>query len=221
MKSGRGLPDARRVGSRSTSAAARCARDFDVAFAFVAAFGGAAFAVFLVVFFAVLALLIALTLSFTERFECHTASSAFAICSMVRFDTTDFGFSSKMSGSLAVRAAASSDLINSQLSRFSPWRRGMRTRCQRPCSFSPSSVKSRWPFASPLCGSNSGVQWPRSQISTVPPPYWPFGIVPSNALYSIGWSSTSTASRFSPGTRLGPRVTAQLFMTPSSSRRRS
>ena len=40
---------------------------------------------------------------------------------------------------------------------------------------------------------------PRSQIITVPPPYSPFGMVPSNVLYSIGWSSTCTASRFSPG----------------------
>src|SRR5215207_943402 len=33
------------------------------------------------------------------------------------------------------------------------------------------------------------------------------------------WSSVCTESRFSPGIRLGPRVTAQLFRTPSSSRR--
>ena len=39
--------------------------------------------------------------------------------------------------------------------------------------------------------------------------------------YSIGWSSVWTAKRFSPGTRLGPRVTAQLFRTPSSSSRKS
>jgi hypothetical protein len=31
---------------------------------------------------------------------------------------------------------------------------------------------------------------PRSQISTVPAPYWPLGISPSNFAYSIGWSST-------------------------------
>ncbi len=62
---------------------------------------------------------------------------------------------------------------------------------------------------------------PRSQIMTVPPPYSPSGMVPSKALYSIGWSSTWTARRFSPGSRLGPRVTAQLFITPSSSSRKS
>ena len=55
----------------------------------------------------------------------------------------------------------------------------------------------------------------------VPPPYSPFGITPSKVRYSSGWSSVWTARRFSLGTRLGPRVTAQLFRTPSSSRRRS
>ena len=50
---------------------------------------------------------------------------------------------------------------------------------------------------------------------TEPPPYSPSAIVPSKSAYSSGWSSTATASRFSPGTRLGPRVTAQLFRTPS------
>src|SRR5262249_37749742 len=54
----------------------------------------------------------------------------------------------------------------------------------------------------------------RETMSTVPPPYSPCGMVPSKVLYSIGWSSTWTARRFSPGTRLGPRVTAQLFITP-------
>ncbi len=39
--------------------------------------------------------------------------------------------------------------------------------------------------------------------------------------YSSGWSSTCTASRLSAGSRLGPRGTAQLFSTPSSSSRRS
>ena len=55
----------------------------------------------------------------------------------------------------------------------------------------------------------------------VPPPYSPFGITPSKVRYSSGWSSVCTARRFSPGTRLGPRVTAQLFSTPSSSSLRS
>src|ERR1700685_2492134 len=119
------------------------------------------------------------------------------------------------------RPASSFLLMSSKLSRRSFGRARSRTRCQRPCNFSPSRSNVRWPLASPLCGSPSGIQWPRSQIITVPPPYSPCGMVPSNALYSTGWSSTWTARRFSPGSRLGPRVTAQLFMTPSSSSRRS
>ena len=77
------------------------------------------------------------------------------------------------------------------------------------------------PSCSPCADRPPETTAPRSQIITVPPPYWPFGIVPSKSLYSIGWSSTWIASRFSPGTRLGPRVTAQLFITPSSSSRKS
>src|SRR6185503_8285227 len=46
-------------------------------------------------------------------------------------------------------------------------------------------------------------------------------MVPSKELYSIGWSSTSTASLLTDGSRLGPFGTAQLFITPSSSRRKS
>src|SRR3954468_8307797 len=45
----------------------------------------------------------------------------------------------------------------------------------------------------------------------VPPPYSPFGITPSKVRYSIGWSSVWTESRFSPGTRLGPRELVELF----------
>jgi hypothetical protein len=38
------------------------------------------------------------------------------------------------------------------------------------------------PLLEALCGSSSGVQVPRSQIITVPPPYSPSGMVPSNLL---------------------------------------
>ena len=80
----------------------------------------------------------------------------------------------------------------------------------------------RRPWHRPLRGSgSSGFQLPRSHISTVPPPYSPSGMTPSNPPYSSGWSSTWTASRFSPGSRLGPFGTAQLFSTPSSSSRKS
>jgi len=38
----------------------------------------------------------------------------------------------------------------------------------------------------------------RSHTITVPPPYCPCGMMPSNVAYSTGWSSTSTARCFSP-----------------------
>src|SRR4029453_16499725 len=44
---------------------------------------------------------------------------------------------------------------------------------------------------------------------------------PSNSVYEMGWSSVRTASRFSAGSRLGPRVTAQLGRKPSRSGGRS
>ena len=56
---------------------------------------------------------------------------------------------------------------------------------------------------------------------TVPPPYWPFGMTPSNPLYSSGWSSVCIARRLSEGSRLGPFGTAQDSITPSSSSRKS
>src|SRR5262249_54797962 len=130
----------------------------------------------------------ALTLSLTPRLECQTRLRPLpsAISGMERPLTTESGISSSTSASFALRAHSSFDLISSQLSFVSWGRRCMRTRCQLPCSFSPSSVKVRLPFLRPRCGSSSGCQRPRSQIITVPPPYSPCGIVPSNSLYSIG-----------------------------------
>jgi hypothetical protein len=60
------------------------------------------------------------TLSLTLRFDCHTASFAFAMPSMVRRLTTERGFSSRMSGSSGPRAASSLDLISSHGSCRSP-----------------------------------------------------------------------------------------------------
>src|SRR5674476_189066 len=40
---------------------------------------------------------------------------------------------------------------------------------------------------------------PASQIVTVPAPYSPLGMLPSNEPYSSGWSSVCTASRFRLG----------------------
>src|SRR4051794_38694591 len=128
------------------------------------------------------------TLSFALRFECQTRLRPLpsAISGIDRPLTTDSGLSSRMSGSSGLRASSSLALIKSHGSFFSPPRPCMRTRCHRPRSFSPSSVKIRCPFLYPRCGSPSGSQRPRSQIITVPPPYSPCGMVPSNALYSIG-----------------------------------
>ncbi|HEX3478207.1 MAG TPA: DNA polymerase ligase N-terminal domain-containing protein, partial [Kofleriaceae bacterium] len=47
----------------------------------------------------------------------------------------------------------------------------VRTRCQRPCSFAPSSVNVSLPAASPARPSPSGSHVPRSHTDTVPPPY--------------------------------------------------
>src|SRR5690349_15640611 len=46
-------------------------------------------------------------------------------------------------------------------------------------------------------------------------------MAPANDAYSSGWSSVGTASRLLPGSSGGPFGTAQLFRTPSRSRRRS
>jgi hypothetical protein len=42
----------------------------------------------------------------------------------------------------------------------------------------------------PFFFSSSSSYVPLSQTSTLPAPYWPFGISPSNVAYSSGWSST-------------------------------
>src|SRR5215218_2346141 len=62
---------------------------------------------------------------------------------------------------------------------------------------------------------------PASQMVTDPPPYSPAAIVPANEAYSSGWSSVGTARRLGPRSVGGPLGTAQLFRTPSRSRRRS
>ena len=81
----------------------------------------------------------------------------------------------------------------------------------------PCSSKVSWPFGF----SSSSSYVPLSQISTVPPPYWPFGISPSNLPYSSGWSSTWTASALSPGASGTPFGTAQEASAPLRSSRKS
>ena len=75
----------------------------------------------------------------------------------------------------------------------------------------------RRPGSSVPCGS----QVPGSHTITSPPPYWPRGMTPSKSRYSIGWSSTWTASRLTAGSSVGPFGTAQLTSTPSISNRKS
>ena len=60
-----------------------------------------------------------------------------------------------------------------------------------------------------------------SQIVTSPPPYSPFGIVPSNVPYSSGWSSVWTARWFFFGSVGTPLGSAQETSTPSRSSRKS
>src|SRR5262249_798980 len=82
------------------------------------------------------------------RFQRHTRLRPLpsAISGMERPLATDSGSCSRMSGSFGPRAASSLALISSQFSFFSPALPRMRTRCQRPCSFSPSSSKLIRPF---------------------------------------------------------------------------
>ena len=178
----------RRAGfSRSTSAAASCARDFGFGFFwpgfFLAlAFFGAAF--FAARFFA---FLICLTFSATDLFDCHTASpSAAAIFSIVRPLTTDFGFSSRMSGSL--RAARGLVLGLDQQPVVALLAAPPVHPHQMPAAGQLLAVEREFEMAlrQPLVRIEFGLHVPRSQISTVPPPYWSFGMVPSNALYSTG-----------------------------------
>ena len=63
----------------------------------------------------------------------------------------------------------------------------MRTRCQRPRSLAAIEIEDEMALGVALVrvafrGSAAAIP----QIITVPPPYSPSGMVPSNALYSIG-----------------------------------
>ena len=100
--------------------------------------------------------------------------------------------------------------------------RRVRTSTHEPRSFFPRSANLSSPLASAASTSGtSGVQVPRSQTITVPPPYSPLGMMPSNFAYSSGWSSTCTASRLTDGSSDGPFGTAQESSTPFHSRRKS
>jgi hypothetical protein len=58
-----------------------------------------------------------------------------------------------------------------------------RTRCQSPWSFFPSRVKFSFPDSSSCKGDFPSVEKkPLSHTMTVPPPYWPLGMVPSKLI---------------------------------------
>ena len=138
---------------------------------------------------------------------------------MRRPDFTLSGRAARMSSSGS--AAWSRSLNSNQLFRLSPGFGFSRTSIQPPWSFSPASRNFRSPFLRCSPASPIGAQVPVSQTIIGPPPYSPAGITPSKSMYSTGWSSVSTASRFSAGSSDGPFGTAQLFSTPPSSSRRS
>ncbi len=76
-------------------------------------------------------------------------------------------------------------------------------------------------FKAASTSGDSGVQVPASQIITVPPPYSPSGMIPSNFAYSMGWSSVGMAIRLTDGSSDGPFGTAHDRSTPFHSRRKS
>ena len=107
-------------------------------------------------------------------------------------------------GSSGPRSNLSCSLMRSQLGlSLGPWAAWfMRMRAHLPFILVPCMTNLRWPsrrqastFSLPGCGP----QVPWSQIMTVPPPYWPSGMMPSKPPYSMGWSSTWTARRRSLG----------------------
>ena len=118
-------------------------------------------------------------------------------------------------------AAIVRSLKSSQLVFFSPGRPFSRASIQPPFSFSPASRNLNAPLARLFSTSSIGAQVPVSQTIIGPPPYSPSGMTPSKSIYSSGWSSVCTASRFSAGSSDGPFGTAQLFSTPPTCSRRS
>lgn len=89
---------------------------------------------------------------------------------------------SKRAGKLSSPRLAQSSfsLMRSQFSR--PFSTFIRTSTQDPCMRSPRSTNFSSPSFRAFCGSGDiGAQSPRSQSMTVPPPYSPLGMVPSNS----------------------------------------
>ena len=117
----------------------------------------------------------------------HTASESAAICSSERPVLALSGACLVIAASSPVRASSSRSLKRSQFSFWSssPGLGLMRTSIQPPRSFVPSRRNFRCPsrYAAPGSSllSRSGYQRPMSHTITVPPPYSPFGMMPSNS----------------------------------------
>ena len=118
-------------------------------------------------------------------------------------------------------ANASSDLMSSHGSVFSPDRGRIRTRCQRPLSRVPSSVNARWPFRKPL------LRIPlRLPSAAVPDDHRarPIFALRDIALEIKVFDRVVLGADRKPllaDREARPLVTAQLFKTPSISSRRS
>src|SRR5262249_19435122 len=142
-----------------------------------------------------------------------------AISASSRLLSTDRGCSASTS---TFDANPSRCLINNQLlSARLPYPR-VRTSAHEPRSFFPCRANLKSPFVNAASTSAlSGVHVPLSHTITVPPPYSPSGITPSNPPYSTGWSSTCSASRFTAGSSDGPFGTAHDSSTPFHSSRKS
>ena len=145
--------------------------------------------------------------------------SSIAISVSSRFETTDRGRVSAMSSS---EAKSSRCLMRSHVGLEALPQPFVRTSTHEPPNFVPERVNFSSPFFKAASTSGvSGDHVPLSQIMTVPPPYSPAGMIPSKLAYSIGWSSTCVAKRFTDGSSDGPFGTAQDNRTPFHSRRKS
>src|SRR5680860_461545 len=162
----------------------------------------------------------------------HVAGRPAATSSMLRPDATESGASSTIAE--PGRDASSRCLMSSQFLSPRPF---ICTRVQLPVSLCPCRMNLSSPVARSRAASvsaapaarswavsdasrgapvgppsfvrgRSGSHHPKSQRTTVPPPYSPSGMVPSKLPYSSGWSSVMTANRLSVGSREGPFGTA-------------
>ena len=107
-----------------------------------------------------------------------------AIVAIARPEATDLSIASTPPPSSRSLASSSRCLISSQFVRLPPnLSCFMRTSTKLPLRRSPASTNFSSPSFKDCSGglSCSGAQKPRSNSCTVPPPYWPLGIVPSKS----------------------------------------